>query len=120
MSSVLTGNSYPQSFTVVSKPTGERAIPFFPASIPPSYQPHYSNTFNLGSSAELIAKLKNATNSLPKSTVKPTQPPPSFTPLSVSFDVPEQNTTDEEPTNYTNYYYIAGGILIALLILRRN
>jgi hypothetical protein len=200
MSSVFTGNSDPQSFTVaktlVSIPTGERAIPLFPASIPPSYQPHYSNTFDLGNNAELLAKLKNdstgstvpptpianvpakpltsatlltaaintpaskrsipnvvqqgvpnfhsaylannsfqmtrngvvqkstfveapmTTNALPQATVKPT--PPSFTPLSVSFDLPEENTTNDEPTNYTTYYYIAGGLLIAFFVFGRR
>ena len=68
----------------------------------------------------ILNHLAQLEQSRPQSTVAPTQPPPSFTPLSVSFDLPEQNTTDDEPTNYTNYYYIAGGILIAFFVFGRR
>jgi hypothetical protein len=59
------------------------------------------------------------TNALPQATVTPTQPPPSFTPLSVSFDLPEEKTTDQS-TDYSTYYYIAGGLLIAFFVFGRR
>ena len=105
-SAYLANNSYQMTNNGIVKQSTFVNTPMTTNAIPPG-------------DLTILNHLAQLEQSRPQSTVAPTQPPPSFTPLSVSFDLPEENTTDQS-TDYTNYYYIAGGILIALLILRRN
>jgi len=102
-SAYLANNSYQMTNNGIVKQSTFVNTPMTTNAIPPG-------------DLTILNRLAQLEQSRPQSTAVTTQPPPSFTPLSVSFDLPEESTTTDNST----YYYIAGGLLIAFFVFGRR